>query len=522
MIANIDGIEFVRAFRRNESDRFCLTAAKISAIDSAVENSSDSDLRMIFRCSKILRQEILEASNWQFDGMLNTDTREMIPTKLFTMLQWILSGVATELQTEKRIDDVNRKAILLSQQIMYEVKTDRQVKHAPKSDEKETSFRHQREYPLQVGVGVLAHQQFRSRSLTDLLHKLGVSVDYSRILRIETQLTEAVLRHSVDHGICVPPALDKGQFIYFAVDNSDFSEDTPEGKNTLHATAMAVFQKKKDHFPEITLHLGKSLKSKSLPTSSIPATELLPCHVPSNAQPKCPTYGRFDTSPSPDITDAAVQDDLAWSVGQSLARSRSENPMIPTWAAYHSKASSSTLPLTTVTMMPLLAAPAHEWSTMLTVLKQAQNITTVVLGESHKTVITFDLQLYEKAVKLQLHTAPALDHLVFRLGELHTVMAALRAIGSSIEDSGFDEAWVEAGIYGSTTKHQILEGNHMKRALTAHSMTYSVLSDLHVNAFLKTEKDEGGTDYPNTRLAAFSMKVITVYEIMSSKTEMGA
>ena len=69
------------------SHRFFLTAAKIDAIDSAVENSSDSDLRVIFRCSKILRQEILEVSNWQFDGKLNTDTREMIPTTLFTMLQ---------------------------------------------------------------------------------------------------------------------------------------------------------------------------------------------------------------------------------------------------------------------------------------------------------------------------------------------------------------------------------------------------------------------------------------------------
>ena len=86
------------------------------------------------------------------------------------------------------------------------------------------------------------------------------------------------------------------------------------------------------------------------------------------------------------------QDDLAWSVGESLARSRSENPM---WVAYNSKINSSTLLLTTVAMMPSLAAPAHEWSTMLTVLKQAQNITTVVLGESHNTVITF-----EKAVKL--------------------------------------------------------------------------------------------------------------------------
>lgn len=41
---------------------------------------------------------------------------------------------------------------------MFEVKTDRQVKHAPKSDETEKPFRHQREYPLQVRVGVLAHQ----------------------------------------------------------------------------------------------------------------------------------------------------------------------------------------------------------------------------------------------------------------------------------------------------------------------------------------------------------------------------
>ena len=155
--------------------------------------------------------------------------------------------------------------------------------------------------------------------------------------------------------------------------------------------------------------------------------------------------------------------------------------------------------------MPLLAAPANEWSTMLTVLKQAQNITTVVLGESHKTVITFDLHLYEKAFKLQQHTARVLDHLVLRLGELHTVMAALRALGTSIEDSGFDDAWVEAGIYGSTTKHQILDGNHMKRVLTAHSMTYPVLSDLIVEAFLKTEKDENDTDYPNVCLAASSM-----------------
>ena len=64
---------------------------------------------------------------------------------------------ATEIQTKKRAEEVNRKAVLLAQQIMYEVKTDRQVKHEPKPNTEEKPFRHQREYPLQVVVGILAH-----------------------------------------------------------------------------------------------------------------------------------------------------------------------------------------------------------------------------------------------------------------------------------------------------------------------------------------------------------------------------
>ena len=123
------------------------------------------------------------------------------------------------------------------------------------------------------------------------------------------------------------------------------------------------------HLSKLTLDVSKDPNSKSLPTSSIPETQMMQCHVPSNAQPKCPRYDSLDTNPSTDITDAATQDELAWSLVQSLARSRSEDPKMPTWTAYNSKVSSSTLPLTTVAMMPLLAAPAHEWSTVLTVLK---------------------------------------------------------------------------------------------------------------------------------------------------------
>ena len=295
---------------------------------------------------------------------------------------------------------------------MYQTKTDRQVRYVPQLDEEGNTFRHQREYPLQVGVGLLAHQQMRSKSVIDVLHELGVSVNYMRILRIETQLAQAVLSNSSEQNIFIPPKLCKGQLIFFSVDNSDFSEDTPDEKNTLHATAMVVFQRKRTKDHETILEIDATMRTKSLPQQSIPDTEILQCYIPKNVQPKCSAY-TLDTTPSNDVTKKAEQNDLAWSVGNSIIRSRLEQVKIPTWAPYNSQVLSLTHQLTTVSMMPLLAAPAHEWSTMLTVLMQAQKITAVVMGENHKTVITFDLQLYKKAVKLQLHKAPDLDHLVF-------------------------------------------------------------------------------------------------------------
>ena len=285
---------------------------------------------------------------------------------------------------------------------MYQTKTDRQVRYVPQLDEEGNTFRHQREYPLQVGVGLLAHQQMRSKSVIDVLHELGVPVNYVRILRLETQLAQAVLSNSSEHNIFIPPKLCKGQFIFFSVDNSDFSEDTPDGKNTLHATAMVLFQRKRTKDHETILEIDATTRTKSLPQESIPDTEIL----------QCSGY-TLDTTPSSDITKKEDQNDLAWSVGNSIIRSRLEQVKIPTWAPYNSQVLSLTHQLTTVSMMPLLAAPAHEWSTMLTVLMQAQKITAVVMGENHKTVIMFDLQLYEKAVKLQLYKVPDLDHLVF-------------------------------------------------------------------------------------------------------------
>jgi hypothetical protein len=80
---------------------------------------------------------------------------------------------------------------------------------------------------------------------------------------------------------------------------------------------------------------------------------------------------------------------------------------------------------------------------------------------------------------------------VFRVGEFHTVLCSLRAIGSFVENCGIDDAWVQSDLYGPTTCRQILEGKHMKRALNAHVTTLQVLYDLTLELFLAQHEEVG-------------------------------
>lgn len=119
-----------------------------------------------------------------------------------------------------------------------------------------------------------------------------------------------------------------------------------------------------------------------------------------------------------------------------------------------------------------------------------------VLGHQRKTVISLDMGLYMPAKKLQM-ARDDLNNIILRPGELHIVMAQLRAIGSYIENSGIDMAWIESDLYGPSTVKQILEGNHVKRSEAAHLVTLQALFILYQEAFLSEEA--GNKVYDETR-----------------------
>ena len=113
-----------------------------------------------------------------------------------------------------------------------------------------------------------------------------------------------------------------------------------------------------------------------------------------------------------------------------------------------------------------------------------------------RRVIRFDIALYEKVVQL-LDARPDLKRTVVpRLGELHVTMAALRALGASMENSGIDYAWIAAEDFGSATTRQIVKCTRYRRSLRAHIYSYVAVYE---KALYEIALEEFFKDYPQLK-----------------------
>jgi len=304
------------------------------------------------------------------------------------------------------------------------------------------------------------------------VHITSYCVPYGRIMLLETSLANAVENTRNFQGLYVPPFLKKGSFVFFAVDKTDFAEDTADGNGTTHGTITAVYQKADAPGEPISPSLNvvearccsvTPFHVFMLPCSKPKRTKLLSAHKENTTEI---FNNKIGGAKSYQLTH------LGWVVATTISRIGNEGELnkIPGWAGYNSLLSTSQ-PVTQVGALPLLPEVAHNWSTLLTVMMQARKLKELAVGDDHPTIISFDLALYEKVVQL-LDSRPDLQVLfVPRMGKMHVVMGSLRALGTSIENSSIDDAWMEADVYGSATTTQILQCKHYKRSLRAHIYT---------------------------------------------------
>ena len=116
--------------------------------------------------------------------------------------------------------------------------------------------------------------------------------------------------------------------------------------------------------------------------------------------------------------------------------------LVPTWAAYNSLIT-DLKPQTIVSTLPIISGSPTEWENLYTAIMEAEKLRKY-LNRATKTIISFDLQLYSKAIQLQ-QREDIQNNFVFRLGELHVVFCFIKTLGKMISGSSLDQAFIEAG-----------------------------------------------------------------------------
>ena len=375
------------------------TACEEDIVHSVITGASNMEnMKTVFKAAQIIRQSI---TNFNTDNSTAhqdipvSSSISCVPAELYSLMRWVLTGPVQHLTTEARTATSERFALTMSQTIMHGFKSDRQVIYKPSGSGSGTVRESKaRENPQVVGLALSLHHDTRSKKVVELFNKQGLCVSYGRTLQLETALANAVVENTWNFGgLYVPPFLKKGSFVFFAADNTDFSEDTPDGKGTTHGTIVAVYQKQ--DAPGDAVAPPLVIKESTIQT-------VLPYHVKIDSceKPK-PSQDQRAREFCVDKDGIGVEHQrrhLAWVLAHVLSKIKGHS-QIPCWVGYHSLTSKS-LPMTQIGALPLVPEVAHEWSTLLTVLRQANEIRKLTVGDDHPTVISFDMALYEKVVQL--------------------------------------------------------------------------------------------------------------------------
>lgn len=111
--------------------------------------------------------------------------------------------------------------------------------------------------------------------MINALASTDIGESYQRVLAL------AVTRRMREfNGAYLPPFIIRGKSLYFAIDNVDFLEDTPTGKDTLHGTAMVAYQRSVTGETSMVPPLEFHKKGRQIDDEEDVLLELLPCEAP--------------------------------------------------------------------------------------------------------------------------------------------------------------------------------------------------------------------------------------------------
>lgn len=561
----LPNVQFIKSLRKNEPDNLVLPTTVSKAMDLRDSYIDEGEtISYLKRIAAVLRDEIMQHRNWSFNGSF--DDFENPPLLQFFITQ-LLFGRHVHKVSGMRNDEVDKSVDVACQLLVQNTRTDRQVQHQSKRND---GFQQTVQTPLSVGLPLAIHSRVRDKHLLNNLTNLYIGCDYQKILNIEKRIQQGILQR-IDEtgGFCLPDFVKKGVNTWFAVDNIDLLEDTPTGQNTLHGTVIVINQRAEDGetingplvIPEkftptplafklkylqepvirakpirfATYELGKR---NNLLSPNFTHTWALASYFAADDNNRNKTNNpnkekekeedvdkQPDRIETPDVENQNLQnpEDSILSLQKDIhtREKLAKEAVMPTWAATKSLLLSQSTESPCLTnsevVAPLFKTSPTDYATLYTVLMLTQGISAFVVGPERRTIITLDLDLYNRALHIQQSVDTS--NWILRAGALHIVFAALHALGKTVDGSGIDTCAIESGTYTAAALRGIYSGKAYKRGVEYHITNSLAIMMMKFDA-ISTEISPGPLhaqcDALKTALHQRSPDMIKVYKDLES------
>ena len=241
--------------------------------------------------------------------------------------------------------------------------------------------------PKQIGLAVTIHHLTGSKEVVTLLNRMGHCSSYGDFEIVNTAWARGMEARSQQTGVVIPSNITPGPFVQFAVDNNDFNEESLDGKQTTHATTLVVYQRQPfGPQPPPKIQADHSSRRRSL-EQPVQGQLMHECSVHGKRPALTSFVGRAEENFElrEDSTTTQNVRELAW----FLLRLSRKNVLkadgtygeqsVSGWSAFNAEMSSITLSRTVIGYCPMIAGSPTEYSTIYTVLKTVQEMSSRAL-----------------------------------------------------------------------------------------------------------------------------------------------
>lgn len=473
LLANVPGLQ---AHKKGQDIFLAFNDEVATALQQSCERDFDNEAMTLLKVTRIIRRDILDMKS-KFNGTFNNSCQqESVPESLKTLIGMILGGPGNKTRSSDMTEAQTTQSI--SQLMLFNA-----TKRSRQSGATGASYHHSRdrEPPLPIYLGLMTHAETRKRTLVDKLYNLGLSISYDRVVELSTDVGNSVCARFESEGVICPPKLLEGVFTTAAVDNIDHNPSSVTAQGAFHGTGISLFQLSTSDAPgeergmvSIENQPWKKKRLARLPDSY---TAVRPVILPKKEPDVPPLQGSF-VSICPGMKETFTLE-YKWlqHVRDELNREISQNILQISWAAFHAN---QLLPnrenqLSRSSLLPLFqeeAASAAMICHAIDVITKAVNF----LNQGQVPVLACDQPLYAIAKKIQWNfpTVYGEKKLLVMFGGFHTELAALKALGSWIEDSGWTSVLVPADVTTPGTADSFLKTSRVSRTRHAHQVTAAV------------------------------------------------